>query len=556
MPSAITLPTFAEREKLLYQKLNAAMQAINAKFAAGVGAAELAWPLTAGGNLDLSIYNIVNGRQIWGFVNADEYDDLDDAIAAAGSGGVVLVPPETTIVANGASISGTGATIIGSGPSSVLKLTEGASAGYLLRFNSVTRGLLANLTIDGNLATGVSQEGIRVSDCAGMVVSGVYFRNCSGAALKIQGDTSQVSVLGCQFSGGDEEHIYVTQCDQLAIVGCHSASAGEIPIRLACASGAATLTAAISDVTIKAAGSSGVSFVGYNSIGSTSPARLWMSNVSMNAGGTTKDGIVAGTATAVLESVSIVGCTVETPTKGGILVNANYGCISGNSIINPTTFGIDLDTSRYLAISDNYVYSAATGIDASGGQSCSIHGNILRSSFPPILYGGTDHAINNNPGAGSGAPTGGSMVFSGTVQQYSGAVDNSTVALFSLPAKVLRQGSVLTLRLNLDSGNDGSEGQTHLMIGDDHLCNVSIGDANINGCWMFVDAYVSSFTDGELVGNGFGVKEGDSVDSSTFTLTGLDFSSTLDFRVECDAGTTKLYSVFVKFDHATVGTYS
>lgn len=553
MPSAITLPTFYEREKLLYQKLNSAMDAINSKFAAGVGAAEISWPLTAGGNLDMSIYNIVNGRQIWGFVNANEYDSLDDAITAAGSGGVVLVPPETTIVANGASVSGTGTTIIGSGPSSVLQLTGSASSGYLLRFNSVTRGMLANLTIDGNSSTGSSQEGVRVADCTGMVISNVYFRNFSGPALKIQGDTSRVSVLGCQFDGGSEEHIYATQCDQLAIVGCHSDSSGAIPIRFACASAAATLTAAIGDTTIDNAGSTGVSFVGYNSVGTTSPGRLWMTGVGVTStGGTTKDGIIAGTSSAVLESVSIVGCLVRSATAGGILVNANYGVVSDNSVDNPTTFGIDLDTSRYVSVRGNYIYSATIGVDVSAGQTCMVEGNILRSCTTPISYGGTNHVVANNIGASNGYPYGSiGFYYNSSRPSYSGTVSSTVVTELSIPAGVLKQGSHVRVTVSGSVGHDGSDRYLALQVNSQTFARAYVDASTVTDYIIDGYLYISSFTDQEAHAGGWGVQTNagpNVVDLKT--VTGVDCTSAIAIEVLAQPGTTNVARAVVDYAHA------
>lgn len=554
MPSAVTLPTFYEREKLLYQKLNAAMSAINAKFLAGVGAAEISWPLTADGNLNMSIHNITGGRQIWGFVNADEYDTLDDAITAAGSGGVVLVPPETTIPSSGSSVAGIGVTVIGSGPSSVIQLTSGATGGYALRFNSATRGMLANLTLDGNSATGSGQEGVRIADCTGMIIANVFFRNFSGPALKIQGGTSQVSVMGCHFNGGSAEHIYATQCDQLAIVACTSDSSTGIPIRLACTDGSATLTVAIGDTQIDNAGSTGVSFLGFNSIGTTSPARLWMSNVGItDTGGTTKDGIIAGSSTAVLESCQIVGCTIRSTTAGGITVNANHGAIVGNNIDNPTTFGIDLDTSRYLNVTDNYIFDATIGVDASAGQNCRVSGNILRSCTTAISFGGTDHTISDNPGAAYGYPYGDvAIYYDGTTPSSSG----TTVTTFSIPAGVLKQGSYVRIYLSGEADNSGSYEDVQLKVNGQVFARCQRTTSTSNDYWLIGELYISSFTDQDAIGRGYGGQESSSFSTarnvSLAALTGVDCSTAVDITVGNTGGTVKVQMASICYGHATL----
>lgn len=564
MSSAITLPTFYEKEKLTYQKLNAAMASINAKFAAGVGAAELSWPLTAEGNLDMSVYAITGGRAIWGYVNAAEYDTLDDAISAAGSGGVVLVPPETTVVANGASVTGTGVTVIGSGPSSVLQLTGSASSGYLLRFNSAARGLLANLTIDGNSSTGSAQNGVNIVDTSRMFIANVAFRNFSGNALEISGATTHVTIGGCTFDGSNRQ-MYVTQCQELTITGCTFNGSTTAAIGIACASGTAFTAVAMGDCVITSSGAEGFRFTGFNSIGNTSPGRLWLSNVAiMSAGGTAKDGIVAGTSSAILEEANISNCTVRTATAGGILVNANHGNVTGCQIDNPTTFGIDLATSRYMILNGNYVYSATIGVDASAGQTCMVINNILRDCTVVVARGGTNHVINNNLGDMGGCPTGQvQMVYNGTTKTYSGTGTSQTVGEFEIPADTLRQGSVMRMHVFGESGDDGVAPRAlKLKIGADTICNVNVNGANINGVAMLVDCYVSSYTDGALEGNGVGVKEGamgstgGAMDSSKFILSGLDFTSAITCEVEANQGTTNIRGVFVYYHHAVEDAWS
>jgi len=557
MPSAITLPTFAEREELLYQKLNAAMQAINAKFAAGVGAAEIAWPLTAGGNLDMSSFNIVNGQQIWGYVNAAEYTTFDDAVTDAGSGGVVLIPPDTTVVTNGSSIVGTGTTVIGAGPSSVLQLTSDAVSGYMLRFDSVTRGMLANLTIDGNSKTGTSQDGVQISSCSGMTVCNVFFRNFSGAGLYVTGGSSQVSVLGCHFNGGDEEHIYATQCNQMSIIGCtfNGGSDAALPVRLACASGSADLTVAIGDCVMDVVGNSGVSFLGYNAIGSASPGRLWMSNVGIiDTGGSAKNGIVAGTSSAVLESCHISNCTVRSTNAGGILVNSNYGNISGNSIDNPATFGVDLDTSRYVTVRGNYIYSASIGVDASAGQTCMVTDNILRSCTTPISYGGTNHAINNNVGAEVGYPLGSvGYYYDGTTPTYSGSVANTVIATVTIPAGVLQQGSSVRIVALGVVGHDGDDRFLYLQVNSQTFAGVFVDATTPTDYVLHGDLYVSSCANSTVLGSGWGVQNGQGYKIIDHKIvTGVDCSTAVEIEIRAEPGTTNVAKVMVYHGHATL----
>jgi len=560
MPSAVTLPTFYEREKLLYQKLNAAMSAINAKFLAGVGAAELAWPLTAGGNLDMSVYNITGGRQIWGFVNAAEYDTLDDAITAAGSGGVVLVPPETTIPSSGSSVTGTGVTVIGSGPSSVIQLTAGATGGYALLFNSATRGMLANLTLDGNSATGSDQEGLRIADCTGMVVTNVFFRNFSGAAVKIQGGTSQVSIMGCHFNGGTVEQLSVTQCEHLAVVACTFDTAGDEAIKLNSGSGTAYISAAIGDTHIDACTGAGVSFSGFNSVGTTSPASLWMSNCSISSTGSA--GILAGVSGAVLEACHIHGCSLET-CVGGIKVNANYGSVSDNTIHDTSSYGVDFESSRYINVTDNYIYNTTIGVDATSGQNCRVSGNILRSCTTPVDFGGTNHTINDNVGAYHSAQFGGyDMVV--TPGATLTTTDSGTVSTLNIPAGVLRQGSVVEVWAYGRVTTVDDSATMQLRINGAVLASAQVTDTGNESYMLRGHCVVTSCADDEAFGFGYGAADGQSdltiayngtnitIDCSTVALLTVHVTAGVDL----DSSTFRVYQMGVKYGHAQVRTFS
>ena len=129
------LPTFTDEELLAAAKLNLMRNAINSKFSAITGA-DLTWPLVAEGNIDFdSQFSIVGLRTFWNIINASEYATFQAAIdaAEAAGGGCVVIPPATTVVADGVSIDASSIAIVGCGPSSVLQLTTAASSGYLVR---------------------------------------------------------------------------------------------------------------------------------------------------------------------------------------------------------------------------------------------------------------------------------------------------------------------------------------------------------------------------------------------------------------------------------------
>ena len=125
----VELPTFSDKEIVTPEKLNALVDALNAKFVGGFDASDLQWPLEAEGDLAMGVYNITGARKIWNAINAANYATLQDAVTAAGTGGCVFIPPDTTVTASGVAITGDGVAIIGAGPSSVIELTSAATAG-------------------------------------------------------------------------------------------------------------------------------------------------------------------------------------------------------------------------------------------------------------------------------------------------------------------------------------------------------------------------------------------------------------------------------------------
>ena len=127
---AITLPTFRNKEILTAGKLMQLVQAISAKLAAITGA-DLTWDLVCGGNIDFdNQYGILGLRKFWNVINVSEYPEataLEDAKTELESmgGGVLYIPPDTTITSAPVSIDSNYIAIIGGVPSSVLKLQAG-----------------------------------------------------------------------------------------------------------------------------------------------------------------------------------------------------------------------------------------------------------------------------------------------------------------------------------------------------------------------------------------------------------------------------------------------
>lgn len=534
MASPITLPSFSAREKLLYTKLNALVAAINAKFAAGVSASDLAWPLTAEGNLDMSIYNIVGGRQIWGAVNAAEYDTLADAISAAGTGGVVVVPPETTIVASGATHTGSGATIIGSGPSSVLQLSTGATAGSLLASTSGTGLRFLNLKFDGNSATGTSQIGLDLQGCSDVLVSGCEFVNFSGAAVKVSNGCGSVIIENCYFSGGTEEHIYVTECADLMLSNVYSASAGGIGIRIACSGATAYTRLKMMNVEVTGSASTGISLLGYNAVGSASPFEVTAANVIVKSN-VANVAVQVGSSTASAQSVQWVGGRIYGSAAGGLLVNASAGTLTGVTVEDPATFCVDLDISQYMTVTGCVLTDGTIGIDGGAtGAECVLSANVIKNCTTNIVRGGTGLvAYGNGAGQLEVLPYTGycsTLVSQGTAS----GTDPQTIA--TIPANTLSMGSFFAISLYV------AEGQYTL--GGSGTCLLRIDGNNV-----FYDTYDSTaigttqhtyYLSGHVYSaTAIRVMVQGNLTTSVryYQVTGLDFTAAIDVELVADGDT-------------------
>jgi len=551
MSSTVTLPSFTDEEILLFEKLNAAMEAIQARFLAGVGSADLAWPLVAEDDLNMSSYNITGGYQIWGYVNAGNYPTLTDALTAAGSGGVVLVPPDTTVTtAGGETFEGDGAAVIGAGPSSVLKFTGSPTDGYLLRSTTGSGLLFVDLTFDGNVEAGSSQIGLDLSGVSNVTISRVNFKNFSGAALKIGTSCNGVKVSDCAFDGGTEEHIYVTESGALTIANCTSDDAGSIGIRLAATGASSTIQATLTNVVITDAANYGIHALGYGSIGVASP-------VSLHATGCVVDGasithaVEAGSSAAVLNSFTWMGGRINGPAAGGMLVNANGGSVVGVEINGPGTFCIDMDTSQYVNVSDCVLRDGTIGVDCGDTTAeCRVHNNLIEGCTTNVVLGGVGLVQYGN-GEQVGMPTTLAYANMVAVTGATSAAVNACTVTFS--ADTLRVGDLLAFRTTVSHNGGVSGGSTVVRMDTKTIATVAFTNGNVQH--MAGDLQVTNSTTAKSLY--FGVVEDETVADSagTYSITGLDLSTDIemDVRVVPASGNTgTVQGLVVLLNHAEV----
>jgi hypothetical protein len=455
MASSVTLPEFFDEEILPYEKLNAAMDAITARFAAGIGSADLSWPLTAEGDLDMAGNDILYVNRIANILVADpnNYAKLADVIAAASSGDVVLVPPDTTVTADsGDSLPSGGLSIVGAGPSSVIKFSGSPAGGWMIQATSGTNLKFGNMTLDGNSAAGTGQAGLDMQGVTNLSVSTCWFKNFSGIALHVSAACSGVHVTDCFFNGGDAEHIKVEHSGALTLANVSSDEGGATTAAIALEAGGAsqTIDATLSSVVITNFGTYGLYCTGNGVVGSSSPTSVYANGVVVDALTGLGNAVVLGISSSVLGHITWQGGRVTGAAAGAMLVNANGGVINGVEVENPTTFAIDLDTSQYVTVSDNILRNATIGVDGSGCTGlCVVHGNNFDSCTVNIVDGEYIHQYNNE--AVVGVPGSNGMV--NTNQKtfpYDGGFGgggNITLQTDTIPAYTLQAGDVLCVNV-------------------------------------------------------------------------------------------------------------
>jgi len=546
MPSGITLGTFEDEELLKYQTMNALVDAIQARFIAGLGSADISWPLTAEGNLSMSNYFITGGKKIWNFVNAESYDTLSDAISAAG-GGVVLIPPNYTQTTSGGEIlNSSGATIIGSGPSSVIKFTGSPSAD-MITASGGTKMSLCNLTLDGNSNAGHS--GLVISGAADFIIDHVRFYNFDEAALLIGSSANRVIVSNCWFAGGHAEHIKVTGCPVLNISNIISSDSGADGILIDSASD--TISSILSNIRISGSAGVGLHVVGNVAPGTTSNNDFTGSNIVVisNTGG---NGITLGTASGSLQRVSLTGGRVYGSSAGGILVNASAGSINGVTVDNPATFCVDLDVSQKVSVSDCVLLSGTIGVDGSDvTDECSAKIYTIEGCTADIAFGPKLVQSGNTGVVGPG-----DVNHYANVTPYVVPSGTSSGCDITIPANMLSLGSVIRFVAQIDTSGvsvpAGSGAYVHFdgnNIGEASLTYAG-NEAVIEGTIVFDSAATakSCYT---------GIVEDSAIKAGRISVTGLDLTKDNIVNVQATASATydaTVDALFLEIGRAKVVT--
>lgn len=529
---SITFPTFTDKEIPSPEKFNDFVQALEAKFTAGLGSAELQWPLLAAGNLSMSTYDITGGRKIWDVVNAKEYTTVAAAMTA-GAGGVVFIPPNTTLDISGESLQGTVCAIIGSGPSSILRVVSGASSGYMLRndqMGATTAFYVGNLTMDGNLSE--NGCGLRLRNVGRAVISNVHFKDFADAAIEItnngtDGQSSRnVQIIGCSFTGGSGNHIEADDCYNVEIQGCvfydSAASCVDVTPASATANG---YNITVADCQFDDAATSCVNIVG----GSNTLGHIYgyINVCGNNIRNCTGVAVKVGDTAARIQGLSVNNNIIR-GAAGGISVWGYSGTVSGNVIVSVGDTGIDLQESEYVSVTGNTIRAGSnTGIDASDCTNCFVSGNQVSSTSTAIaLASNTNTVQGNNP------------------NQLS--LYTSTTTL-TIPAGTLKVGD--TIRAHAGITRDSATAGAVVFRLDTSGTDIATSGSTSATNPRYIDAHMLVHSATGITYSGFGVTRGATSGVDNGQITSINIANDVDIRVVYSNTVTFFTGIFAEISH-------
>jgi len=343
---AITnLPTFEDDEILSASKLNELRDAIETKFSGAISGSDISWPLVAQGNLDMSGYSILGVKTFWNIINADEYTTFQAAIdaAEAAGGGAVVIPPNTTIEAQGLTIDVGNIAIIGYGEASVLKLPDAPASDMITTQASLTGLRFEHVRFDGNTGAGTNLNCLSLVNAIDCKVLNCSFDDWSGSCIDMQDDLGaacdDVEILGCDFVGGDGDLVKAQGLISCHISNCDfesSTATGGINIIPSAGAQAERITISGNHITVSG---DGIRMV---SNGGTDYGDCIITSNYVKVTGTTKSGIVCGEAGVPMQNCLIADNIIEAATEHGIEGNGPGMVVNGNIVRNCTGDGISM----------------------------------------------------------------------------------------------------------------------------------------------------------------------------------------------------------------------
>lgn len=410
---AVNLPTFEDREKLTAGKLNLLRDAIENKFSAITGA-DLTWPLVAQGHIDMGgLYSIVGLRTFWNIVNAAEYATLQAAIdaAVASGGGCVLIPPYTTIVADGVNLGGSDISIIGCGASSVIQLTSASTSGFLIQTATGLNNLaIMNLTLDGQ-STGTAQKGIRARQVNGFHMSRVWVKDFTGDAVELTNDGTNgnacmdVRLTDLNFSGGSAKHITGNDVNGLQMSQVVSRSCADDAILLEPAAAAGLIRdIQLSNVKVASATGRGIAVLGSSAVVTANQSRIKLD--SCQTSGVTGDNFQIGDASKIVQHATATNCTAHDSGANAFTVCSSGGYLADSYGYSAVTDGVDLNASINFRISDCDLRDAGQyGVNGDTSTTCVVINNDLSGAGTEALFKDNATSLRHSGNIGTSGPT-------------------------------------------------------------------------------------------------------------------------------------------------------
>jgi len=493
----MALPQLVTRQKLTSTTWNAAMAEIEARLAA-IGGSSIAWPLVAGGNLDMDrLYTIISMRNLWGVINASEYPTLNDAVTAANGqtgGGIVYIPTNTGIEAwaQGTSvvITASNVLIVGAGPgSSTIAITSGAGP-FITNTGTLANISIFNLSI--STALGTASTAVSMKRVDRFQMGNVKFTGINGPSLVLTHDgtpgnsCSNVTLSDLYFPGGSgagAHNIQALDVKGLVMWGIQSVSCPSTTAAIYMEP--ASSAAYIQDVSvfgsrISSPAGKGVSILGNTTSADDKWARIALTDVRVvNPSGTA---IEVGSASKMMKDVRITGSGAQgTITGGGLSVCTSGGIVNGCRAQAAGSFGLDITSSIDLFVTAcNFQDATTYGVNATSTTDCTITGCNLRDCLTAaILRTSSSHLITNDNAGDLGNMIG--LVYKDAHKFLTAGAD-ADIWSYTIPAKTLFHiGSGFRIAVNGFKNTTTDTGTIAITVGGNTVAQVSsaIADAGM-----------------------------------------------------------------------------
>lgn len=561
----MALPLLTNKQKLTSTTWNATMAEIEARLAA-ISGPSMAWPLVAGGNINMDqLYTIIGMQNLWSVINASEYDTLDDAIADAVGGGIVYVPSnlgtEAWAKSTGVSLASNNITIVGAGPDSIIALTSGSGPLITTPANTARSGIgLFNLTIDtaGGAADAVAVQA-RYTDRFQM--GNVKFTGIKGKSVVLTHDgtagnsCTNATLDNLYFSGGSGTvyNIYADDINGLQMSNIRSATCPTIPIYMLPATSASSVANVdMYGVYITSPSSKGVSILGNSGASGDQWSNIMMSDVTVVSPGAV--GIEVGSPTKVLKNVCLNGCHVlGTVVAGGIVACSDGGSITDCTAPNAGTYGLDITSSLEVFVTScNFKEATTYGVIAVSTTDCAVTNNNLRG----CLTGSIDETSATRLMAFGNVPLG-NAVAKKIAKALANPGDDGLAWSYTIPAHTLNKaGDGIIITAAGDPNSNANVGELYV-----RLNTIQVGAASTSTnynvvltSWVFVNsAGLAAASNTEYMYSG--LNENGVASAGTATIT-VDWTAavTLDVYMVNAAGQQMIVTgVHVQFIEGSPG---